>query len=120
MSMYQQPTKKLINRATALAIALSAVGLICAFFFGLGWFFLFGTIRRLVYFPFINRRVRAFLQDEGQPMAIQSGITNKNLSLWSTISSLIIFIGWLGLSIFAFAKVNDRLIDVIIKLFSNN
>lgn len=85
-----------------------------ALFLGLGWFFLIETVRRLItYIPPWNKKLRyLFLGPEGdEPPASQ--VSNPRAVLLSKILSFIILLGWIGMTIFIFARMNVPLVELL-------
>ena len=89
------------------------IGLLLALFFGLGWFFLFESLRRLLtYIPPINHRVRNYFIEKGDGKKTYEITENPSLKKVSNIIGLMITIIWLALTVFVFFYVNIRLIDI--------
>jgi hypothetical protein len=110
----------LINKPQKLSIRLVlflfsfwAIGVIFAIFYGLGWFFLIESIRRLItYIPPLNRIIQDFLVGKEDHNFSEMQSSTPNVIFLSKILRLIIFLGWVGITIFVFAKVNIPLIEI--------
>jgi|GEM_PF-4854395 len=89
------------------------IGVLLAIFWGLGWFFLLESLRRLVtYIPPLDHKIRVILlgkeqveRDSQHSISISPGMV--------TISKLIrvlILVVWAGITIFVFLRINIPLI----------
>jgi hypothetical protein len=86
-------------------------GIVLAFFWGFGWFFLMLTLRRIVtYIPPLRRKLREFIYGSGLEMDSKNG--SPTLKMASQILTGIITVSWIGLTIFAFLKINIPLITI--------
>jgi hypothetical protein len=78
------------------------VGIVIASIWGLGWFFLIETLRRIItYFPPLRRSLRKFLI--GMDAETETTGTPA-MKMASQIMSGLIIIGWIGLTILYFGK----------------
>jgi hypothetical protein len=110
--MVQNKPKKHSLRIILFLISFWLIGVICAFFFGLGWFFLIESLRRLLtYIPTLNRKLQNHSGDEAGQLTSESEATDPKLVHLSNIFRLVILLGWIGITIFVFAKVNIPLIE---------
>ena len=86
-------------------------GIVMASIWGLGWFFLIETLRRIItYFPPLRKSLRKFLI--GIDAETETSGTPA-LKRASQIMSGLIIVGWIGLTIFVFLKANISLITII-------
>jgi len=90
------------------------VGLVLAAFFGLGWFFLAGTARRLVLaVPHARRRVtRAIYGEERANEILRSEQQAGSRKPISVALQAVISLTWIALTILVFARFNVRFIDI--------
>jgi hypothetical protein len=111
--MIQNKPRQFSLRIILFLISFWLLGVIFAFFFGLGWFFLIESFRRLLtYIPPINRKLQNYYINEvGQPKT-ENNVVDPKLILLSNIFRLIILFGWIGMTIFVFAKMNIPLISI--------
>jgi hypothetical protein len=80
-----------------------------AIWFGLGWFFLMVTLRRLmIAFPFSRNWINRVTGVE-KPKSESNG----TLIIWHNILQTFIIVIWLSLTIVVFLKANIRLSDVL-------
>lgn len=88
------------------------IGVIIAAIWGLGWFFLIETVRRIVtYFPPLRARLRRLifgLQPEPDKVMV-SATTN----IISQVMGWIIIGAWIGLTVFVFMKANISFFTIL-------
>ena len=90
-----------------------AIGIVLAWFWGLGWFFLLECLRRLLaYVPQLNRRIRKVFFGKEATEIQDVEQTSPGLIFASRMLGLIIMVVWIGLTIFVFAKINIPLSDI--------
>jgi hypothetical protein len=112
-SIFDKPNRKLFLYVFLWTIA----GIVLAFFWGLGWFFLMMTIRRMVtYIPPLNRKLREFIYGPG--LEAESIKVSPPLRAASQIMAWIITVIWIGLTIFVFIKINIPLITIFVSIFN--
>jgi hypothetical protein len=112
--MYELRSLKLSYRLIIFLLSFWIVGVFLAFFWGLGWFFLLESLRRLItYIPPLNNWVRKITIGEGKFATFESNTANSKLVIASKFLGVIIMLGWIGLTIFIFAKLNFPLVDII-------
>jgi hypothetical protein len=110
--------KKLLGWSPKLFLFLFffwLLGILLAFFWGLGWFFLLESLRRLVtYIPPLDRKIRELLigKEQVERTSSYTDSVSQNMVLISKITRLIIVIVWIGITIFVFMKINIPLIDL--------
>jgi hypothetical protein len=110
---------KLHIKLYLLAFIWTIAGLVFAFLWGFGWFFLFQTILRIVaYFPPLRQKLRKLIL--GPELEIETTAASPILIKASKIMGEIIIVGWIGLTIFVFWKVNVPLNAIIESLLSAN
>jgi len=90
-----------------------SIGIMLAFFWGLGWFFLFGTLRRIIiYFPFfrnvLHRKMQNEIEEINKTEAVQP--TKKT----PTFLEVVIISSWILITVIVFYKVNIPLIDIFL------
>jgi hypothetical protein len=91
------------------------VGILLAFKWGLGWFFLIESLRRLLtYIPSLNQRIKLFLVGDAGVVNSPNYATDPKLIILSKFLAAIILLAWIGITIFVFLKVNIPL-SVIFK-----
>jgi hypothetical protein len=87
------------------------VGIVIASIWGLGWFFLIETLRRIItYFPPLRRSLRKLLV--GIDAETETTGTSA-MKMASQIMPGLIIVGWIGLTIFVFWKANISLETII-------
>ena len=103
--------------ARFLVIGLSfwIVGLILAAFFGFGWFFLAGAIRRLALaVPQARRRMTRVIYGEERANEIlrmeEEAGSRRRVSAGLQV---VITMAWIALTIIVFSRFNIRLIDIL-------
>jgi hypothetical protein len=90
-----------------------ATGVILSLFWGLGWFFLLETFRRLLtYLPPINNYIRKLVVGRYEPTNLEVDSTNPNLVKLSRVLKIVILLIWIGMTIFVFMKINIPLIRI--------
>lgn len=108
---------KLTYRSTRLILFLFsfwAIGVILALFWGLGWFFLLESLRRLItYIPPLNRKIKEIFLGREEQMTPEQPLANPGLVTISRALGIIIMMVWIGFTIFVFVKMNIPLIDII-------
>lgn len=88
------------------------IGAVLAFFWGLGWFFLIVTLRRIVtYFPPIRRKFRVWFLGEEQDNEKEK--TDPRTRFPSQLMGGIIILIWIGLTIYVFSQLNISLISIL-------
>lgn len=88
-----------------------ALGIFLASFWGLGWLFVFITIKRLInHIPILQNGLKSMLGVEPLPGEI---IEKNNLPEAFGIHKWIILLGWAAITILVFCKLNYPLIDLI-------
>ncbi|HXD11781.1 MAG TPA: hypothetical protein VN653_17075 [Anaerolineales bacterium] len=101
------------TRTIIFLLSLWIVGIVLALWFGLGWFFLIETLRRMliaipkIYLPFLRLLVSAERADEEKQL-----LTRKDVRIfyaWRFAVALI----WLTLTIVVFVYANIRLTDLL-------
>jgi hypothetical protein len=93
-------------------------GIVLAFFWGLGWFFLMLTLRRIVTnVPPLRRKLREFIYGPGLEM--DSKDVSPPLRMASQIMAGIITVSWIGLTIFVFLRINIPLITIFVSIFNS-
>lgn len=99
-------------RTVLFLLLLWLVGLLLSIWFGLGWFFLFESIRRIIiaipqiYIPFLRLVVSTERATE------EESILEKKSARWLYMWRGIVACIWLILTIVVFKLANIRLIDV--------
>jgi hypothetical protein len=89
-----------------------AAGVVLAIYFGLGWFFLLESLRRLAtYISPLNRKMRYLLLGKEEPSTIETQTTNPNAIFLSKFFRLIILLGWIVMTIVVFNKINIPLVE---------
>jgi hypothetical protein len=97
------------------SLLLWLIGIILAAIWGLGWFFLVETLRRIAtYFPPFKRRLKVLLL--GTELESETTTTSSAAYRLSQIMGGIIIVCWVVLTIFVFVKANVSLI-MILKYF---
>jgi len=101
-------------RFLAFGLSFWSVGVILAAFFGLGWFFLLETVRRvLLAVPHVRWRLtRAIFGDERANGIRRMEDEAGSRRLVSGLLQVVITLAWIALTIFVFARFNIRLIDI--------
>jgi hypothetical protein len=117
-----QNTKSLLwkPKLFLFLISLWLFGFLLAFFFGLGWFFLIESLRRiLTYIPPIDRMMRKIFVGKVNEDQIGSekADSNKTSVYISRILGALITLIWIALTIIVFMKVNIPIIDIFKPLF---
>lgn len=88
------------------------IGVVIASIWGLGWFFLVETLRRIVtYFPPLRHRLRILIL--GAELEAETIAVTPTTKMVSQIMGGIIIVGWIGLTIFVFTKANISLIMIL-------
>lgn len=99
-------------RTIIFLLSLWIVGIGLALWFGLGWFFLVETLRRIIialpkiYIPFLSAVVSTERADEEKQLLSQREV--RMFYTWRFIVALI----WLLLTVFVFLYTNIRLVDL--------
>ena len=84
------------------------VGVVIASIWGLGWFFLVETLRRVItYFPPLRHRIRLLML--GADLETETIAVSPTTKMVSQIMGMIIIAGWIGLTIFVFLRANITL-----------
>jgi hypothetical protein len=100
-------------RTIIVLLALWVIGVALAFWFGLGWFFLLETLRRIVmaipivYFAFLRIVVGSERANEERELLSKKNV--RMFYVWRFIVALM----WLWLTIVVFRYVNIRLVDLL-------
>ena len=104
-----------LARFLAFGLSFWIAGLILAAFFGFGWFFLAGTVRRLLLaVPQARHRITRAIYGEERAMEILSLEEQAgSRRLISTGLQGVITLAWILLTIIVFARFNVRLIDIL-------
>lgn len=102
-------------RFLAFGLSFWIIGLILAAYFGFGWFFLAGAVRRLLLaVPQARHRItRAVYGEERAKQILQVEEQAGSRRLLSAVLQGIITLVWIALTIFVFARFNIRLIDIL-------
>lgn len=90
-------------------------GMLLALFWGLGWFFLLESLRRLItYISPLDRKIREILigKEQVERISSQTDSVNPNLVAISKTIRLVIVIVWIGITVFVFMKINIPLIEL--------
>ena len=109
------PSKQGVIKIVIFNLLFWSVGVGLAYWFGLGWFFLLGTFRRLfiaipwLYIP----TVRVFFGSERSEAERRKLSESTGLLRWHYALQTIIILAWIALTVFAFAYVNVRLKDLV-------
>jgi hypothetical protein len=105
--------KKVSFRIFFFPLLFWVIGVITAFFVGLGWFFFFESLRRvLTYIPPFERMTRKILVgQEGQAEYEKEQLSSKSIDI-STILRLMITLGWFIITIVVFLKINIPLLEL--------
>jgi hypothetical protein len=102
-----------------LYIGFYIVGLSLAYWYGMGWFILFHTLRGLFNsIPRINVPILRFLIDPGYLINIEDQWLNKKSPWFKSITSLVVNIFNVLLTIFGFWKINIPLrviVDMLVR-----
>ena len=110
--MIQEHTKKNPLRVILYISFIWAMGVVLAYFWGLGWFFLLESLRRLTtYISPLNRIIQSLLFEKPTSTIITNS-TDPKLLLISRILRTIILLFWIGATIFVFLKINIPLKDI--------
>jgi hypothetical protein len=89
------------------------IGIVLAYFWGLGWFFLIITVRRiLISIPYLRKLFQRVIGIDMNDQKTENPPKEKQIS---EILGLIIIVAWLAMTIFVFAKVNIPLYDLFRK-----
>lgn len=107
-------------RAITFIIGLWIVGISLAFWFGLGWFFLFRTVHRILFVtPYLYLQMmekvvgdKASAEEERKRIS-QAGGNLWFRSTWSIVGTIVSVL----LTFFAFWKINMPIIDIIRLIF---
>ncbi len=100
-------------RIIVFLLSLWFIGIALALWFGLGWFFLVETLRRImialpkIYIPLLRTVVSVERADEEKQLLIQKEV--RMFYAWRFIVALI----WLLLTVFVFLYANIRLADLL-------
>lgn len=95
-----------------ILILFWTIGILFALFFGLGWFFLIETLRRvLTYIPPLGRWFRKLILGEEELLS-QMKPTASQYELFSRVLGFMITLGWAMITIFVFTKINIPLLDI--------
>lgn len=101
-----------VIRTVLFLLLLWSVGLLLSIWFGLGWFFLFESIRRIIiaipqiYIPFLMLIVSTERASE------EVSILEKKSARWLYAWRCIVACIWLILTVVVFKFANVRLIDI--------
>lgn len=88
------------------------IGVIVAAVYGLGWFFLIETVRRIVtYFPPLRTRLRKLIL--GSKLEPAQAVISTTTNRISQVMEWIIIGAWIGLTIFVFMKANLSLFTIV-------
>ncbi len=104
-----------VVRFLAFGLSFWIVGLVLAAFFGFGWFFLAGAVRRLLLaVPQARRRITKAVYGEQRAKQILSMEEQAgSRRLISAGLQGVITLAWIALTILVFARFNIRLIDIL-------
>jgi hypothetical protein len=104
-----------VARFLVFGLSFWIVGLILAAFFGFGWFFLTGAVRRLLLaVPQARHRITRAIYGEERGKEIQRLEERAgSRRLLSTGLQGVITLAWIVLTILVFARFNVRLIDIL-------
>lgn len=87
------------------------LGLILACIWGLGWFFLIETLRRVItFYPPTRDRLKRLFDVSGEIKPVSLTLSNQRKS---QIMELIIILAWIGMTIFVFDRANISLLMII-------
>lgn len=105
-------TKSIRKRLILFYLAWWLIGVVFAFMWGLGWFFLVETLRRIVTYVAPFRRIlgNTLLGEDLESETARIAPGNKMLS---QIMGGIIILAWVAMTIFVFAKANVSLIKIL-------
>jgi len=99
-------------RVVIFLLFLWVVGVVLAFWFGLGWFFLLEALHRCliavpqVYIPFLRRIVGVERADEEERLLDQKNV--RSFYIWRIVVAAI----WIILTVVVFLTVNIRLVSL--------
>jgi len=108
-------SKRQIVIVAGFELGFWLLSIVIAFWFGLGWLFLIGTVRRLfVAIPWLYLPTITILMGESRSEAERARILRGGSNMrWHYILQAAITLGWLTMTILAFTYANVRLVDVI-------
>ncbi len=96
-------------------IAFWFVGVIIAFFAGLGWFFLIETLRRILFLvPKLNTAVINFILGR-ETRKVPGDINKAPCGLLCVVMRYAIICAWIIMTIFVFWKANIRIFEMLFK-----